>query len=640
MSAIPATPSTVRFESLGLKQEIIDTLTKLGYQEPSPIQAQTIPALLENRDVLGQAQTGTGKTAAFALPILAKLNTRSLQPQALVLVPTRELAIQVTAAFVKYAEHLPDFRAVAVYGGQGFGDQLRSLRNGVHVVVGTPGRIMDHMRRKSLDISAIDYLVLDEADEMLRMGFAEDVQWILQHTPAARQTALFSATMPKEILTIAKNYMRDFVEVVIPKEKGNEFNIRQRYLLVDGKQKQSALERVLETEHFDAMIIFVRTKMASAALADYLKIKGYAAAALNGDVAQNQREKTIAQLKSGVINIIVATDVAARGLDVTRVTHVINYDVPHDIEAYIHRIGRTGRAGRKGDTILFLTHREQRMMFVIEKATKQAIEQFHLPSIKDINGFRITRFKQKISDTIRDQDLSGITEIIKQYQQEHQTDLLTIAAALAEMAQRNQSLVSKKSEEDIRSFKAEDNSRSFTHRGAPKPRSSRRGSYNERSSSGRTYKSRDSENNKTYDDSSSERRSYRGKPAANRPYRSKDAENETRSDKPFGNRPYRGKAADNQTYRDKDSGKRPYKGKAFGNKPYTGKSSEGRSSADQAYEKPSSKGRSFKNASYKSRSADDRKSEPAKPGAKFKFTAKKSWHGKPKNKSKGSGKTY
>ncbi|MEO8407999.1 MAG: DEAD/DEAH box helicase, partial [Oxalobacteraceae bacterium] len=392
------------------------------------------PILLDNRDVLGQAQTGTGKTAAFALPILSRIDLRQTVPQALVLAPTRELAIQVAEAFQRYATHIPGFHVLPIYGGQSYGSQLSALRRGVHVVVGTPGRVIDHLDKGSLDLSKIKTLVLDEADEMLRMGFIEDVERILQETPETRQTALFSATLPSAIKRIAKTYLRDPTEVTIAAKTGTADNIRQRYWLVSGMHKLDALTRILEAETFDGMIIFSRTKVGTEELAGKLLARGFSAAAINGDMQQQQRERTIGQLKEGKIDILVATDVAARGLDVERISHVINYDVPHDPESYTHRIGRTGRAGRSGEAILFITPREKNLLKAIERATRQPISALELPTIQAVNDVRIARFNEQIGATLALGGLEMFTSLVEDYEREHNVPALEIAAALAKMA--------------------------------------------------------------------------------------------------------------------------------------------------------------------------------------------------------------
>jgi ATP-dependent RNA helicase DeaD len=436
-----STPASAGFSALDLKAEVLRALTDVGYEAPSPIQAATIPPLLEGRDVLGQAQTGTGKTAAFALPILSRIEMRVGKPQALVLTPTRELAIQVAEAFQRYATHIPGFQVLPIYGGQSYGPQLHALRRGVHVVVGTPGRVIDHLDRKTLDLSELRYMVLDEADEMLRMGFIDDVEKVLQATPPERQVALFSATMPPPIRKIAQRHLKNPVEVTIKAATTTAANIRQRYWWVSGMHKLDAMTRILEAEPFDAMIIFSRTKQATEELAEKLQARGLAAAAINGDIAQPQRERVIQQLKEGKLDILVATDVAARGLDVDRISHVLNYDIPYDTESYVHRIGRTGRAGRSGEAILFVTPREKGMLRAIERATRQPIEEMKLPTVEAVNDRRITRFKQNISDTLAVGGLEQFQQLIEQFEQEHNIPAKEIAAALARIAQGDRPLL-------------------------------------------------------------------------------------------------------------------------------------------------------------------------------------------------------
>jgi ATP-dependent RNA helicase DeaD len=429
------TDTVTAFDQLALNKPLLTVLDEVGYETPSPIQAQTIPLLLQGKDVLGQAQTGTGKTAAFALPLLSNLDLKQKTPQVLVLTPTRELAIQVAEAFQKYASHMRGFHVLPIYGGQDYRGQIRALQRGVHVVVGTPGRVMDHMRRATLKLDRLSTLVLDEADEMLRMGFIEDVEWILEQTPSHRQIALFSATMPQQIRRIATRHLNAPEQITIKSKTTTVDTIRQRFWPVSGVHKLDALTRILEAEPFDAMIVFVRTKIATTELSEKLEARGYASAPLNGDIAQNQRERTITQLKNGKLDIIVATDVAARGLDVERVSHVVNYDIPHDTEAYVHRIGRTGRAGREGDAILFVAPREKRMLSAIEKATRKKIEIMELPTTELINDKRIARFKQRITDTLANEDLAFFTQLIEQYQQEHNVPAEDVAAALAQLLQ-------------------------------------------------------------------------------------------------------------------------------------------------------------------------------------------------------------
>jgi ATP-dependent RNA helicase DeaD len=428
-----ANASPVSFSDLNLPATLTKALSEVGYETPTPIQAETIPYLLQGLDLLGHAPTGTGKTAAFALPLLARLNGQK-PVQVMVLTPTRELAIQVAEAFQRYAAHIEDFHVLPIYGGQEYTGQIRALRRGVHVVVGTPGRIMDHMRKGTLGLEGLQTLVLDEADEMLRMGFIDDVEWILERVPAERQMALFSATMPKEVKRISKRYLRDPREIKIKSKTATAETIRQRYWLVSNLHKLDALTRILEVEPFDAMLMFVRTKIATVELAEKLVARGYAAAALNGDMPQKNREQMVDRLKRGALDILVATDVAARGLDVNRISHVVNYDIPYDTEAYIHRIGRTGRAGREGDAILFVAPREQRMLKSIEKATRQPIEPLELPSKEMVNNKRIENFKQTITDTLASGELEFMQKVLAQYEHDHDTPAIDIAAALAKMA--------------------------------------------------------------------------------------------------------------------------------------------------------------------------------------------------------------
>ncbi|SFU72908.1 DEAD/DEAH box helicase [Pseudoduganella namucuonensis] len=444
-NAIP--PAGPLFTDLDLSPALIKSLKEVGYEAPSPIQAATIPYLLDNRDVLGQAQTGTGKTAAFALPILSRIDTKLTAPQALVLAPTRELAIQVAEAFQRYAAYIPGFHVLPIYGGQSYGPQLSALRRGVHVVVGTPGRVIDHLDKGSLDLSKLKTLVLDEADEMLRMGFIDDVERILQETPDSRQTALFSATMPSVIKRIANTYLRNPAEVTVASKTGTAENIRQRYWLVSGMHKLDALTRILEAEPFDGMIIFSRTKMGTEELAERLNARGFSAAAINGDMQQAARERTISQLKEGKIDILVATDVAARGLDVERISHVVNYDVPHDPESYTHRIGRTGRAGRSGEAILFITPRERNLLKAIERATRQPVSVMELPSLQAVNDVRIARFKDEITETLAKGGLEHFMGLVEDYEREHNVPAVEVAAALAMMARGGKSLLLDKKKE-------------------------------------------------------------------------------------------------------------------------------------------------------------------------------------------------
>jgi len=429
------TETITAFSQLALIKPILSALEHVGYESPSPIQAATIPLLLEGKDIIGQAQTGTGKTAAFALPLLSRIDITQKDPQLLVLAPTRELAIQVAEAFQTYASKMKNFHVLPVYGGADYSGQIRALKRGVHVVVGTPGRVMDHMRKRTLVLDNLQALVLDEADEMLRMGFIDDVEWVLEQTPASRQIALFSATMPSQIRRIATKYLNNPEQVTIKVKTTTADTIRQRFWPVSGVHKLDALTRILEAEDFDAMIIFVRTKTATVELTEKLEARGYATGAINGDIQQNQRERTIQNLKDGKLDILVATDVAARGLDVKRISHVVNYDIPYDTEAYVHRIGRTGRAGRSGDAILFVAPREKGMLKAIERATKKSIEIMELPSTELINDNRIARFKQRITDTLADEGLEFYANLIEQYQHEHNVPAEEIATALAKLLQ-------------------------------------------------------------------------------------------------------------------------------------------------------------------------------------------------------------
>jgi ATP-dependent RNA helicase DeaD len=437
MSAVPADSieNTASFRDLNLSDAVLRALADVGYESPSPIQAQTIPVLLSGQDMLGQAQTGTGKTAAFALPALTKIDLTRHEPQVLVLVPTRELALQVSEAFLRYAAHLKGFHVLPIYGGQSYQPQLNALRRGVHVVVGTPGRVIDHMNRGTLKLTGLTLLVLDEADEMLRMGFIDAVESILEQTPPQRQVALFSATIPAPIRRIAAKHLRAPVEVTIKSKTSTATNIRQRYWMVSGMHKLDALTRILEAETFDGMLVFTRTKHATVELAEKLEARGFAAAPLNGDIPQPLRERTVARLKAGQIDIVVATDVAARGLDVERIGHVVNYDVPYDTESYVHRIGRTGRAGRKGEAILFIAPRERNMLRAIERATRQVIEPMNLPSVDAVNTLRIAKFKQRITETIAKGDGNLYRPVLEQMEAESGLPLMDIAAALAALSQ-------------------------------------------------------------------------------------------------------------------------------------------------------------------------------------------------------------
>lgn len=446
------------FKDLNLPEPILQALEKVGYEKPSPIQAESIPLILEGHDLLGQAQTGTGKTAAFALPMLANIDPEQRKPQLLVLAPTRELAIQVAEAFQVYASFSQKIKVLPVYGGQSYDNQIRQLKRGVQVVVGTPGRIIDHIKRKTLDLSELKFLVLDEADEMLRMGFIDDVELILSHAPEERQTALFSATMPGPIKKITQRYLKDPKHVKIASKVSTASTIRQRYCQIAPHHKLEALTRIMEVEVFDGMIIFVRTKTATVELADKLSARGYDVEPLNGDIPQAARERTVEKLKQGNIDILVATDVVARGLDVERVSHVINYDIPYDSESYVHRIGRTGRAGRQGDAILFISHREKRLLFSIEKTTKQPIEAMPIPSISEINETRLSRFKQSVAEATQDDSIESLMPIVEMIKEENEASPETIMAALLKIAQGDEPLILKESDRpDINSKPPRDN---------------------------------------------------------------------------------------------------------------------------------------------------------------------------------------
>lgn len=432
------------FSDLNLPPSLMRSLTEAGYTNPTPIQNEMIPNMIAGRDVIGQAQTGTGKTAAFALPLLAGLSRGNQKtPRVLVLTPTRELAMQVAESFKKYGKHLKNIKVCPIFGGQDYTIQTRQLRKGVQIVVGTPGRIMDHIRRKTLDLSMLTNLVLDEADEMLKMGFIDDIEWILQQAPAKKQMALFSATMPPSIRRIAQKYLTDPVEITIKTKTISAKTINQRYLVTRSfSQKFDALSKILEAEDTDGVLIFVRTRVQTVELAEKLSRLGYGCSALNGDIQQNQRTRTVEQLKSGKIDILIATDVAARGLDVERISHVINFDVPFDAEAYIHRIGRTGRAGRRGEAILFITARERSMLKTIERLSRQKIEEMKLPTVRAINIRRIENFKKGISRTLQT-DISFYRELIREFSKETDTSPEDIAAALASLAQGGKPLLLK-----------------------------------------------------------------------------------------------------------------------------------------------------------------------------------------------------
>lgn len=462
------------FASLGLPFSLLRTLDELGYEAPSPIQANSIPPLLEGRDVLGMAQTGTGKTAAFSLPILARTQADYKAPQVLVLAPTRELAQQVAEAVKIYSKYIPGVNVCAIYGGTDYGTQLRELKRGPQWVVGTPGRIMDHLKRGTLNLSDIKAVVLDEADEMLRMGFIDDVNWILEQAPQERQVALFSATMPREIQKVAETHLHDPVQVKIKAKTTTNDKIRQRYWFVGGAHKNDALLRICEVEDFDAMMVFVRTKQATEEVADYMLHNGFKCAPLNGDIPQQLREKAVDKLKQGQLDIIVATDVAARGLDVERISHVINYDIPQDTESYVHRIGRTGRAGREGEAIVFVRGREKRMLRDIEKATRQSIEEMPLPSAKDVNDKRKARFQQRVIDALQPEKNTLFHDMIASIVEEQGVDPLDVAAALAQMAQGNKPLLLDEQADKRMRERSERNDKSTTRERRERPERSLR----------------------------------------------------------------------------------------------------------------------------------------------------------------------
>lgn len=436
------------FENLGLNSQIVKTLHLLGYESATPIQTEAIPTFLEGHDLIAQAQTGTGKTAAFALPILEKIDLLAKKPQALILAPTRELAIQVAEALKSYAKHLSNFHVLPIYGGQEYRGQLMALKRGVHVVVGTPGRIMDHMRRGTLQLDDLKTLVLDEADEMLKMGFIDDIEWILQHTPTQRQIALFSATMPPPIQKVANNYLNNPKKIEIAAKTQTVSLIDQGCVFVSYHNKLEALTRFLESESFDAIMIFARTKLETVELSEKLAARGFSVDALNGDVRQNIREKIIQRLKNKTLDIVVATEVAARGLDVERIDLVVNYDIPTDPESYVHRIGRTGRAGRSGKAITFITPRERGLLAAIERTIKTRIEQIQIPSLKQMHEKKVGILSKKIIETLEKQNLTIHRELIERITQESEYNAIDIAAALTFMLQGD-SLSQPESHDDL-----------------------------------------------------------------------------------------------------------------------------------------------------------------------------------------------
>ena len=435
--------SSIDFASLGISAPVLKAVLQLGYEQPTPVQAQCIPILLNGKNLLGTAQTGTGKTAAFALPFLSQLDDKQKTPQILVLTPTRELAIQVAEAFQSYAKHIKGFHVLPIYGGADIGGQLRGLKRGAQVVVGTPGRMLDHLRRRSLDLSQVRGLILDEADEMLRMGFIDDVETILAKTPNDCQRALFSATMPPAIRRVTQKYLGDAETISIENKTKTVERIEQQYVTCKSHQKMDALTRVLEVESFDGMIIFVRTKSSTVDIAERLEARGFSSAALNGDLSQAIRERTINRLKKGQVDIVVATDVAARGLDVERISHVINFDIPYDNESYVHRIGRTGRAGRDGKAILFITPKENRLLRSIEKSTRQVIKPMAMPSNEEVSGQRIQQFTEQLLKTMELPKLDKFRSLIQQLADENELDMAHVAAALVFENQKERPLFPK-----------------------------------------------------------------------------------------------------------------------------------------------------------------------------------------------------
>jgi ATP-dependent RNA helicase DeaD len=468
---VTETPASISFDDLGLDPKVLKAVREVGYETPSPIQAEAIPPLLAGEHVVGLAQTGTGKTAAFALPILSRIDLTQKTPQVLVLAPTRELALQVSEAFEKYAAHVKGLRVLPVYGGQGYGVQLSALRRGVHVIVGTPGRVMDHLEKGTLDLSELRFVVLDEADEMLNMGFAEDVEQILSGTPEDKQVALFSATMPAQIRRIVKQHAPNATEIKVRSTSTTPANVTQRFLKVAHAQKLDALTRILEVENFDGLIIFVRTKHATEELAERLRARGFSAVAINGDVAQVQRERTIDQLRKSKLDILVATDVAARGLDVPRISHVINHDIPTDTESYVHRIGRTGRAGRPGMAISFVTPREGHLLRAIEKTNRTKLAEMRLPTVEDVNAFRVSKFTDAIGQALEDPQLATFRELVAAYENDHDVPALDIAAAIAVLAQDGEPLLIEDIPEPVRAPHQE---RSNDRRRSGKPMASYR----------------------------------------------------------------------------------------------------------------------------------------------------------------------
>ncbi|MHA5282821.1 DEAD/DEAH box helicase [Corynebacterium sp. CQ3829_602738] len=482
------------FEKLGLPDEVVEAVKRVGFEQPSPIQAQTIPLLMQGRDVVGLAQTGTGKTAAFALPVLSQIDPEKRYPQALVLAPTRELALQVSDSFQSFADHIGGVSILPIYGGQAYGIQLSGLRRGAQVIVGTPGRVIDHLEKGSLDISNLSFLVLDEADEMLNMGFQEDVERILEDTPDTKQVALFSATMPNAIRRISRDYLNNPEEVTVKSETRTNTNITQRYLFTAHRNKLDAITRILEVTEFEAMIVFVRTKNETEELAEKLRARGFSAAAINGDIAQQQRERTVDQLRDGRLDILVATDVAARGLDVERISHVLNYDIPNDTESYVHRIGRTGRAGRSGEAILFVTPRERRMLRSIERVTNATIEEMDLPTVDEVNESRKAKFMDSITESLEATDLQIFKTMVREYSAANNVPMDDIAAALATQALAGDEFLMKEPPRDKRDRRDRDRFDRDDRRGRGRDRFDR----DDRGDRGRGRRFDDSGNFDTY----------------------------------------------------------------------------------------------------------------------------------------------
>lgn len=563
MNAVMQDTSVSGFETLNLAEPVLRAVQESGYTTPSPIQAQIIPLMLEGRDVLGQAQTGTGKTAAFALPILSRIDLSRRALQVLVLAPTRELAMQVRDNFARYAAHLEGLRVVPIYGGKGYAEQLSALRQGVQIIVGTPGRVMDHMRSGKLSLDNLTTLVLDEADEMLRMGFIDDVEWILERCPQQRQIALLSATMPKVIRDIAQRYLNNPAEVTVKSQTVTAPLIKQRFWMASGMNKLDAITRILEQKRSDGVIVFTRTKTGTTELAESLVERGFSAVALNGDIAQRQREQTISQLKSGRIDILVATDVAARGLDVERISHVINYDIPTDPESYVHRIGRTGRAGREGEAILFVAPREMRMLSVIERVTRQRIERMELPTTAEINSIRLQNFTDSVAAAVEKGGFEMFQEMLGELARTKEIDPLVLAAALAKMAQGDKPFLLPERADDGRAPEREEYQerprRRFSGEGRPqrggfRPRFQRQGG--ERDGERREY--RPSRNFRGRGEGREERPNREGNSLRSAP---------RHGDRPFSEKPRGERSFGEKSFSDKPRGERPFGERSFSDKP-------------------------------------------------------------------------